>query len=371
MVKKSFLILAFISLVFTSCYLGRGLIYLYPDIDDHKRFPSNYMHAHNKPFVFYKGFIGNNSIPHSVMINGKPRPFEEFLVLNKTVAYLIIKEDSIIYERYLMNKDSSSVIPSFSMAKSYTSALIGCAIKDGLIQSVDEPITNYIPELKPNGFDSITIRHLLQMTSGIKFKESYKDPFGEAAKLYYGNDAKKYCKELELIETPGTQFRYNSGNTQLLGWVLQRALKGETITHYLDRRIWFRLEPEFDGSWSVDKSENGLEKTFCCLNATARDFAKFGRLYLNNGMWNGKEIIPAEWVKESLRPELKDGGVDYYKYQWWIRNKNGEDAFMAWGHLGQYIYVYPSKKLIIVRLGEDYGNVNWPALFSDYARNME
>jgi CubicO group peptidase (beta-lactamase class C family) len=178
-------------------------------------------------------------------------------------------------------------------------------------------------------------------------------------------------KDFYLMEKPGTAFRFQSGNLQLLGWILQRALKGETITHYLDRRIWFSLDPQFDGSWSLDKEQEGLEKTFCCLNATARDFAKLGRLYLNKGKWQQKQVIPAEWVNESLIPSTTEGASEGFKYQWWLRNKNGEQAFMTTGHLGQYIYVYPSKKLIIVRLGKGYGSINWPRLFYDYATHMD
>jgi CubicO group peptidase (beta-lactamase class C family) len=347
------------------------VVYLFPDIDDSRRFPSNILHGSNHPFTFYKGTVGNNNIPKSAVVNGRVISFEDFLLINNTVAYLIIKEDTIVYEKYFMGKDSSSNIPSFSMASAYTSALIGCALADGYIQSVDEPITNYLPELRLNGFDSITIKHLLQSTSGIKFKESYNDVFSDFYKLYYGNNAKKYMKDFYLMEKPGTVFRFQSGNVQLLGWILQRALKDESITHYLDRRIWFSLDPQFDGSWSLDKEQEGLEKTFCCLNAAARDFAKLGRLYLNKGMWQQKQIIPTDWVNESLIPSTSEGASEGFKYQWWLRNKNGEQAFMTTGHLGQYIYVYPSKKLIIVRLGKGYGNVNWPRLFYDYATHMD
>lgn len=370
--RKALLIsTSILTLGLSSCYLGRQFIYFKPDINDHKIFPKSLLHGSNHPLTFYKGSTGNNNIPKNVVIKGQSMSFEDYLMVNNTAAYLIIKEDTIIYEKYFMGKDTSSIMPSFSIANSYLSALIGCAIADGYIQSVHEPITNYIPELKLNKFDSITIHHLLQMTSGIKFKESYNDPFSDLSKLYYGNDAKFYITDYYRMEKPGTAFRYNSGNVQLLGWVLQRALRGESISHYLDRRIWFRLDPQFDGSWSLDRNQDGIEKTFCCINATARDFAKLGRLYLNKGKWKDKQIIPADWIKESITPSTSEGASEAFKYQWWLRNKNGEQAFMAVGHLGQYVYVYPSKKLIIVRLGDDYGNVNWPRLFYDYANHMD
>jgi CubicO group peptidase (beta-lactamase class C family) len=247
------------------------------------------------------------------------------------------------------------------MAKSITSILIGCAIDDGLIQSVDEPLIKYIPELEKNGFGKVTINHVLQMTSGLDFSESYINPFGEAASFYYGCNLKHEVSKLKLKAEPGKQFEYVSGNTQLLGLILERALKGKTITQYFQEKLWTPLEMEYDGSWSLDREEEGIEKTFCCINARARDFAKIGRLYLNKGKWNGKQIVSEKWVKESTTIDMTNGGVDYYKYQWWLPTATGD--FMAEGILGQYIYVNPSQNLIIVRMGKNNGSVNWQDFF--------
>ncbi|MBC7524616.1 MAG: serine hydrolase, partial [Flavobacterium sp.] len=257
--------------------------------------------------------------------------------------------------------EKQNIVPSFSMAKSVTSILIGCAIDEGLIKSVDEPITNYIPELTKNGFDKVTIKHVLQMTSGIRFNESYINPFGHAAGFYYGLNLRKKIKRLKLKREPGKKFQYTSGNTQLLGLILERSLKGRTITSYLQEKLWTPLEMEYGASWSIDKEENGLEKTFCCLNATARDFAKIGRLYKNKGNWNGKQIISQKWVEESTKLDTTDGSVSYYQYQWWLPSNDGD--FMAEGILGQFIYVNPSKSIVIVRMGKNYGRINWSDLF--------
>jgi CubicO group peptidase (beta-lactamase class C family) len=284
---------------------------------------------------------------------------------NKTLAFLIIRNDTIQYEKYFKGYSEENIVPSFSMAKSITSILIGCAIDEGLIKSVDEPITNYIPELVKNGFEKVTIQHLLQMTSGIKFNESYVNPFGDAASFYYGLNLRKQIRRMKLKTEPGRTFEYVSGNTQLLGLVLERSLGNRTISQYLQEKLWTPLGMEYDATWSIDRKKNGLEKTFCCLNARARDFAKIGRLYKNQGDWNGKQIVSKKWVQESTKLDLSDGSVNYYQYQWWMPTP-GVD-FMAEGILGQFIYVNPSKNIIIVRLGKNEGKANWWTIFTSLA----
>jgi CubicO group peptidase (beta-lactamase class C family) len=227
------------------------------------------------------------------------------------------------------------------------------------------------------------------MTSGIKFNESYINPFGDAASFYYGLNLRKEIANMKLKTEPGKQFKYASGNTQILGLVLERSLKNKTITSYLQEKLWTPLGMEYDASWSIDKKEDGLEKTFCCINARARDFAKIGRLYLNNGNWNGKQIISQNWVEESTKVDTTNGGVVYYKYQWWLptsldntlkenynlKNSNKKKLelstdkdFMAEGILGQFIYVNPTKKLIIIRLGKKEGKADWWKIFTSLAK---
>lgn len=351
-------------LVLPSCQLARFIFYNFADINDHKKFENRILVAPKIPFQFYQGT--GNKYPKSVTSKeGKPVSFEQYLMDQKTVAFLIIQNDSILYEKYLDDYTASSIVPSFSVAKSVTSILIGCAIDDGLIQSVEEPMVNYLPELKKNGLDKVTIKHLLNMTSGIAFNESYVNPFGDAASFYYGLNLRKEMMEMKPSVAPGTQFSYISGNTQLLGWVLERALKGKTITQYFQEKLWSPMGMEYDGSWSIDKKTDGIEKTFCCLNMRARDYAKIGRLYLHEGNWNGAQLVSKNWVKQSTQIESTEGAVNYYHYQWWIPNP-GQD-FMAEGILGQFIYVNPSKNLIIVRLGKKEGEADWWQLFTQMA----
>lgn len=354
------LLMIITTILLTSCQLGRFVFYNFADIKDHKKFQSRPLTADTSPFNFQT--TNKGKFPKEL----NNISFDKYLEDNKTVAFLIIKNDTVQYEKYFKGYDKESIIPSFSMAKSVTSILIGCAIDEGLIKSVDEPITNYIPELIKNGFDKVTIKHLLQMTSGIKFNESYVNPFGDAASFYYGLNLRKEIGKMKLKTEPGKKFEYVSGNTQLLGLVLERSIKEKTITSYLQEKIWTPLEMEYDASWSIDRKKNGLEKTFCCLNARARDFAKIGRLYKNKGNWNGKQIVSQKWVEESTKLDTSEGSANYYQYQWWLPTPN--EDFMAEGILGQFVYVNPKKDLIIVRLGKNEGKADWWTIFTSLSK---
>lgn len=347
------------ALIFTSCQVGRFIFYNFADINDHKKFQSRPLMAPELSFHFET----TNTGKFPKQLNGVS--FDQYLEENNTVAFLIIKNDTIQYEKYFKGYDQQRIVPSFSMAKSITSILIGCAIDEALIKSVDEPVTNYIPELTKNGLEKVTIKHLLQMTSGIDFNESYINPFGDAASFYYGLNLRKEISKMKLKGEPGKRFEYISGNTQLLGLVLERALKGKTVTAYLQEKLWTPLGMEYDASWSIDRKKNGLEKTFCCLNARARDYAKIGRLYKNKGNWNGKQIVSQKWVEESIKNDTSEGSVDFYQYQWWLPTPN--EDFMAQGILGQFIYVHPAKDLIVVRLGKNEGKANWWSIFPSLA----
>jgi len=342
----------------SSCKFGRFIWYNFADIDDYKIFPTRELQASTKPFTFYTA--SKESVPSNRIYEEVELSFDNFLDQTKSVAFLVIRNDSILYERYFDDYDTASIVPSFSMAKSVTSMLIGCAIDDGLISSVQDPVSKYVPEMAKNGFDKVTIAHLLQMTSGLKFNEGYYNPFGEVATFYYGLGLRKSTENLKLEAEPGTRFAYASGNTQILGLVLDHALAGKSITDYLQEKIWQPVGMEYAASWSIDQKKDGIEKTFCCLNARARDFAKLGRLYLHQGNWEGKQLVPADWVKESTRVDSTGGSSINYQYQWWLPTQNGD--FMARGILGQYIYVNPQKNLVIVRLGHKVGT-NWSEEF--------
>lgn len=369
MIKKNLLLLILTLFLITSCKLGRFVIYNFADINDHKKFPKRDIEKSDEPFKFHYNLRDQIAKTVTLNVKGKEKiySFDEYLELNKTVAFVVIRKDTVIYEKYFDGYDKEKIVPSFSMAKSVISMLIGCAIDDGLIKSVDEPITNYLPELKENGFEKVTISHLLNMTSGIEFNESYYNPFGNAASVYYGRNLKKEISKLKLEKNHNNSFSYSSGDSQILGLILESSLKGKKISEYLEEKIWKPIGMEYDASWSLDKKD-GVEKTFCCLNSVALDYAKLGRLFLNNGNWNGKQIISKEWVEKTTKSENNLSGVWYYQNHWWISNKQ-DMSYNAQGILGQYIYVNPKTETIIVRLGKNYGKYsNWDSVFESIAK---
>jgi CubicO group peptidase (beta-lactamase class C family) len=243
------------------------------------------------------------------------------------------------------------------MSKSFLSILIGAAIDDGFIASVDQPVIDFVPELADAGYGRVTIRHLLQMTSGMDYVEVEGRDSCLHNRFYYTTRLEHELLRLGLDKEPGQEFSYKSGENALLGLILSRAIAPQTITAYTQERLWQPLGMEYDGSWNLD-SEGGLEKTWCCLSATARDYAKLGRLMLHNGNWNGEQIFPADWVAQSTQVDTADGSVWNYQYQWWLVTKGGSD-FTALGHLGQFVYVNPIKNVIIVRQGTSRGGLEW------------
>lgn len=275
----------------------------------------------------------------------------------ETGAFLIIKNDSIRYEGYWGEFTDHSCTNSFSVAKTITGILVGCAIQDGKIKSIDQPVGDFLPEFKNGSRAKITLRHLLTMSSGIAFDEDYVNPLAYPAEAYYGSDLRSLTmKYEETNEEPGKTFRYLSGNTQLLGFVLQKAT-GKTVAEYASEKLWIPMGCEHPAFWSIDSEESGNEKSFCCFNSNARDFARLGKLYLDSGRWNGRQIVPEEYALASVRPTglMREGGKPCldYGYCWWmIPDYKGHPVFYARGILGQYIIAVPDLDMVIVRLGQ-------------------
>ncbi len=312
--------------------------------------------------------------------------WDVFLAANQTQAFIVIQDGSVRYEQYFNNTKRDSIVTSFSVAKSWVSALIGTAIQEGYIKSVDQPITDYLPELAARDarFDQITIRHLLLMASGLEYQEFRPLLLNsdDILTTYYPDQRKISLANPQIIDRPGEYFHYNKYHPQLLGMILERAT-GMTVTQYLQTRLWDKLGMEFDGSWSTDSKASDFEKMETGVNTRAIDSAKFGALFLNRGEWHGQQVIAADWVDESTSPLLPPNygdyyeswfaslpGRAYYKYMWWgMARENGDYDFSAEGDKGQYIYVSPSKHLVIVRHGIQYGisTEEWMGLFYDFA----
>lgn len=350
----------------------RTVVYNYSGIDDYLIFPQRRLTAALLPFRFREGGSeGNTPLPVSFG-SRHDVPLSELLSATETVAFLIVKNDAIMFEKYLEGFDRATPSLSFSMAKSFLSILVGCAIADGYLKSVDQPVTDLVPELKEKGFASVTLKHLLQMTSGIDYAEN-DFPLGLHARFYYTNRLEQEILNLRLRERPGTRFSYKSADAFLLTLALTRALGRKSITEYTQERLWNPLGMETEGAWSIDHAPDGLEKTGCCLAATARDFAKFGRLYLNKGLWDERRVVPEAWVTESTRIDTSGGSAWNYQRLWWLVAQNRPD-FMATGHLGQFLYIDPSAGVIIVRLGKSMGGLSreeWTQVFMSLSDGIQ
>jgi CubicO group peptidase (beta-lactamase class C family) len=309
---------------------------------------------------------------------------ERFLTRSGTTSFLVIKDDMVIYEHYFNGYQKDSIMTSFSMAKSFDSTLVGMAIDEGKIGSVHDPITKYLPELAKRDprFARITIQDLLMMSSGLRYNED--PPYRDNDVTYQAADLRQAALEkTAIVDAPGKYWLYNNYHPILLGMILERVT-GMSVTAYLQEKLWDPLGMEYPATWSINGGQDGLEKMESGINARTIDFAKFGRLMLNNGQWEGKQIVSQAWVEQATQPEEKPSsyyGDDpffvsqghYYKYFWWGDKRPGSESdFHAVGNKGQYIYISPQKRVIIVRNGFDFGipSSRWARLFYQLADGL-
>ena len=266
-----------------------------------------------------------------------------------TVAFLIIKNDSIWFENYYEGFGKDSKSNSFSMAKSLVSAMLGKAIMEGKIKSLDEPVSDFYPVLNGKYASKLTIGDLSSMASGMDWDESYYSPFSITTKAYFYDDLEKMMLKVKISGEPGKSYRYLSGNTELLGMVIRKAT-GQSLANYLSDEFWKPLGCEHEAFWQIDGEKDGMEKAYCCVASDARDFARFGKLYKDHGKWNGQQLLDSAFIAKSVTPRFE--ASPQYGYGWWlIQNHNGKHFFMMRGHLGQYVIVEPDDNVIIVRLG--------------------
>jgi CubicO group peptidase (beta-lactamase class C family) len=372
-------------LTYPPVYVYRVFAWRDSDAFDWQKFPEHRLEAAPTPYTF-------NTAPNERVTGLFSRlagvdDWNAFLEENQTQALIVIQDGTVLFENYYNDTNRDSIVTSFSVAKSFTSALIGIAISEGYISSVDDPITDYLPELAERDprFGEITIRHLLLMASGLEYKE-FRFPglnSDDPLTTYYPDQRWLALNNTRITDPPGAYFQYNKYHPQLLGMILERTT-GVSVTEYLQAKIWDPLGMEFSGSWSIDSEQSDFEKMETGVNARAIDFAKFGQLFLDEGSWNGQQVVSKEWVAESTGPLLPTDyaayypewfsdlpGLAYYTYMWWgmAREQGGYD-FAAEGDKGQFIYVSPGRELVIVRNGIDYGSLpfnEWLALFYQFA----
>lgn len=321
-----------------------------------KGFKTTYLNGHTTAYIGDHTEFDNREIDA-----GKPQPWPLHSHYNETdvtpglndinkelntIAFLIIKNDSIWYENYAEDYGPDSKTNSFSMAKSIVSALLGKAISDGYIKDLDQPVADFYPQFDPR----LTVGDLSSMSSGLNWDESYYNPFSMTARAYFGDDIRKQILSLKVVEQPGKSFKYLSGNSELLGMVIEKAT-GMTLSQYLSKSFWKPLGMQHDALWQLDSKENGMEKAYCCIASNARDFARFGKLYKDFGKWKGKQILDSSFVVTSIQPRFKDS--PHYGYGLWLEKYKGKNIFYLRGILGQYVIVIPKDDLIIVRLGKE------------------
>ncbi|MCB2194213.1 MAG: beta-lactamase family protein [Bacteroidetes bacterium] len=325
-------------------YFRRAIIYNTVDIDDYQLFKNREVKTGTpQPWE-----ISPNYNQYEISTKDSA-----LLAQYETVAFLVIKDTSIVFESYWEGYSEDAISSSFSMAKSVVGLLVGIALDEGKISSVQDPIARYLPEFKDAKY-TITVKDLLTMSSGIQWNESYNNPFSVTTKSYYGNNIDKLILKSKSTQEPGKKYHYKVTDPQLLSIILKRVYK-QTLSEITSEKLWKPLGAENAASWSLDQEE-GDEKATCCFNSNARDFARLGQLILNKGEWNNKQIVSQEYLQEALMPAFyltdeDNNPVDYYGYQWWICNYKNSMVYYARGILGQYIIAIPEYNLVVVRLG--------------------
>ena len=368
-----FAALLVLSVMYSPTYMYRLITMNVADVYDYKHFENRKIEGSQDTFHFAKKLDEEyvESLFHDRVKNSGCKTFDEWAEKSQTTALIFIRRDTILYEKYFNGFSRDSYFHSQSMAKSFISFLIGAAIDDGLIASINDPMTKYIPELKKRDprFEKITIKNLLEMRSGLNYFEGYFPgthihlPWhDEAVGYYHPNVRKLLLRKIDIAREPGKSFQYCNYNTSYLGLIIERVTH-KTVSKYMEEKLWSRIM-EYDALFSIDSKKSGFEYMPSRLIARAIDYARFGRLFLHDGNWNGQQIISKDWVLKSTRedksiprsiyPDWLGKGCKhtYYSYQWW-GNTNCDSTFhfFANGNLGQNIYVIPDKDIIIVHCG--------------------
>lgn len=304
-----------------------------------------------------------------------PKPDVHYLDSLHTVAFLVIRHDSLLFETYRDGWNDTLTSNIYSATKTIVGMLAGIALDEGKIQSLDDPVSRYIPSYRKGMQADVTIRHLLTMSGGMAWDEAYSSLFSVTTHGYYGNDLYKLVTGLEVCDRPGVQYSYRSGETQLLAFVIEAAT-GKTLSQYAEEKLWKPMQAERDAYWLLDK-QDGDEKAFCCFHTTARDVARFARLMLHRGNWNGRQLVSQAYMDEMMRPAswLKDqwgkDSLNYYGYQTWIMHYHDQVNPYMRGMLGQYIIAIPSQDAIVVRLGRKRCDLYDREITTDITRYMD
>lgn len=335
-----------------------GLIYIFDYGYLVRAVRVTYLTGHKTAFLEDYTYFNNREIkagtpqPWNVSKDyNKVNPTEKLEQTHKelqTTSFLIVKNDSIWHESYYDIGATDSKTNSFSMAKSIVTSALGKAIDLGMIPNLDTKVIDYLPELKGEYANELTVGDLASMASGQKWDENYYGPTSVTTQAYFKKDLRELMLSLPIDNKPGQKFIYQSGDTQLLAMVLEKATK-MPLANFVSKYFWQPMGMENDALWQIDHTTDGIEKAYCCIASNARDFARFGKLYLQNGIWNGQQILSSEFVQKSIEPRFADS--TQYGYGWWLENYKNHAVYYMRGHLGQFVIVLPESDIIIVRLG--------------------
>ena len=310
-------------------------------IDDYKFFDNVEIQKSSSTFEWPKHNLYNQI--------GSSKTLDSVHNKNETVAFLIIKNDSIIKEDYFLGYDENSMTNSYSMSKSIISFLFLKSIDEGTIPSLNSKLTDYFPAFDENNGGNVTLSDLSTMSSGLVWEENYKDLMGITAQAYVTKDLNKLMMGSKFSGISGNKFKYLSGNTQLLAMAIEKA-NNSTISELTYKWLWNPMGAKNDALWMIDSKEKNMTKAFCCLSSNAKDFAKVGLVYKNFGKINEQKLIDSSFISMSIKPRFNSNPI--YGYGIWIGKQNNIDFFSLRGHQGQYVIVIPKEDVIIVRLGK-------------------
>lgn len=373
------------SVLISPTYIYRILRHGESDYYDFMIFTERHIAASPMPFYYLTspdGILSDLIVDFNKGGENLQKPLDEFLSGSDTTAFIIVRDDTLVYEGYYNGFERNSINTSFSAVKSIVSLLIGIAIDQGYVTSEKDSIAEYIHEFKDRDFETLTIEDLLLMRSPIKYREGLAW-FGDDAKTYYMPDLRRLAlEEIRIDPNYKGSFHYNNYHPLLLGIIIERST-GKAVADFLEEQLWTKIGTEYPASWSLDSEENGFEKMESGLNYRAIDMAKIGSMLLNKGRWENEIIISTDWLARSIHASfpldeydyrgtfLEDSGIGY-QFMWYSQaNQRGGFDYFAAGKFGQFLYVSPDNNVVIVRNGITEGRVDdWPRVMATLAHKV-
>ncbi|MGY1650632.1 serine hydrolase domain-containing protein [Geodermatophilus sp. SYSU D01119] len=346
--------------------VARALVWMDADVDDRLRFPRLPVPAGDDVLPLREGSLPAGVLDRVSVPGSDEEDLDALLERTESTAFVVLRGDEVLLELYGEGQSRESLQTSFSVAKSVLSTLVGLAVERGHIGSLDDPVTEYVPELldRDPRFAEVTLRHLVTMSSGLSYEEQGL-PWSDDALTYYAPDLRALALTAEVEELPGRTWLYNNYNPLLVGMVLERAV-GEPVEDFTAEALWGPMGAEADASWSADSTASGFPKMESGFNARALDYARFGLLFAREGRAGDRQVVPAAWVAEATARDTTGDPAEHYQYWWWVDTER-EGRFSARGNKGQFVYVDPATDVVVVRTGREAVLEDWTAVLRDVA----